>query len=406
MMQIGFRKILSTIVDHEREFFPKDIPRPLKELYTTTAILNFAMSAGFIFEPIYLYTLGFSLSKIMLFYLLVYVLYFFLIPLGGKVVKHKGFEHGIMYGSVFFILYLIFLINIPQHEGFFFLAALAFALQKTLFWPGFHADFAYFGKTGQRAREVSFLVILDSLVFILGPLAGGLVVSALGFPALFIFMCAAILISNIPLLTTREVFIPTDMSYRGAYKRLVAKENRRHFWGYIGFGEELIFFTIWPIFIFVTINNFFGTGFAVALSTCVTALVVLYVGKFSDSKDRKKVLRFGAILVVLSWLMRLFIQGGAGVLFTDFFSRVSKHVFGVPMVSGLYEYAAKHSIVRTIIFFEMSLTVGKVAVAGLLAIIFAFAKPGWEYAFILAAFFSLFYFVLGVKRPPPILNGQ
>ncbi len=402
MMQIDFKKILSTVIDHEREFFPRDIPRPLKELYLTTTILNFAVSAGLIFEPIYLYTLGFSLAKIMVFYLLVYVFYFFLIPLGGKVVKHKGFEHGIMYGSVFLILYLIFLINIPYHPGFFYLATFSLALQKALFWPGYHADFAYFSKAGQRAREVSVVAILDSIAFILGPLIGGLIISFFGFTMLFLFMCATIIISNIPILTTRESFVPTDMSYLGAYKRLVAKENRRHFWGYFGFGEELIVLTVWPIFMFVAFKNFFEMGFIVTLSTFVTALAVLYIGKLSDTKDRKKVLRFGIVATLCSWLLRLVAQGTFGLFSTDFFSRVSKHIFGVPMVSGLYENAHTHSIVRTVIFFEMSLTVGKIVAAALLALMFTFVHSDWNTAFILGALFSLFYFALGVKRPVPI----
>lgn len=397
MLHFDFKKILSTIIDREREFFPKDIPRPLKELYLTTAILNLAVSAGLIFEPIYLYSLGFSLSQIMLFYFGVYFLYFFLMPIGGKVVKHKGFEHGIMYGSVFLILYFIFLMSIPQHGGFFYLAIIALACQKALFWPGFHADFAYFSKTGQRGREISVIAILDSIAFIVGPLLGGLIIGLFGFQMLFISMCALIVLSNIPILTTREVFTPSDMSYWGSYKRLVAPENRRHFWGYFGFGEELIVLTVWPIFMYMTIQNFFGTGFAVTLSTLVTALAVLYVGKFSDIHDRKKVLKIGVIMTIIAWLIRLVIRGGIGVFFTDFLSRLSKHIFGVPLISGLYESATKHSIVRSVIFFEMSLTIGKLVASGLLAILFSFTSDGWAIAFSIGALFSCFYFVLGLK---------
>ena len=118
---------------------------------------------------------------------------------------------------------------------------------------------------------------------------------------------------------------------------------------------------MWPIFVYLTFNNVFSTGFVAAVSTLITSLVLLYVGRASDLRNRKGILRIGSVFTVLSWLMRIVARGGAGVFLVDFFSRTSRNILMLPLLSGLYEYASKTAVVRTVIFFEMSLTVGKLS---------------------------------------------
>lgn len=362
-------------------------------------MLNFALAAGMLFEPIYLYTIGFSISQIMLYFLAVYVLYFFLMPLGGRFVKERGFEKGIIVGSLFLILYFIFLFNIPRSWIFVGLAIFALAFQKMFFWPGYHADFAFFSKAGERGREISVIAILDALSYVLGPIFGGVLIASLGFFGLFMVMCVMIAFSVIPLLTTKEVFKPSTLSYREPYRALAAKENRCYLLGYAGFGEELVALTVWPIFIYLTFENFVSTGAAITISTLITSLVILYVGRLTDQYNSKNVLRFSSVLLTLAWVIRLFVRGAGGVVFADFFSRTTKYLFALPFFSGLYRHATETSVVRTVIFFEMALTVGKIIAAALLAVIFYYVPNAWNAAFGLAAAFSLLYFFLSRKAP-------
>ena len=152
-MYIEVKRLVSTLLCFEKSFFPSHISGKLKEFYLSMTILNFALAAAMLFEPIYLYSLGFALWKIMFFYFGVYVLYFFTMPLGGKIAKKFGFAHGIIFGCLLLVLYFIFLIAIPSHPIFFYLSIIALAAQKTLFWPGYHADFAFFSQCGERGQQ-------------------------------------------------------------------------------------------------------------------------------------------------------------------------------------------------------------------------------------------------------------
>lgn len=394
MHYIDFKKLIARTVETERAFFPSHVPRELKELYLTMTMLNFALAAGMLFEPIYLYTIGFSLSDIMIYFFSVYVLYFFLMPLGGRFVKEKGFEKGIIVGSLFLIVYFLSLLNIPSSPIFLVLAVVSLAIQKMFFWPGYHADFAFFSNTGERGREVSIIAILDAFSYVVGPIAGGALIAMFGFPGLFVSMCLMIALSALPLLTTKEVFKPSSLSYGEPYTALCAKENRRYLLGYLGFGEELIALTVWPIFIYLTFKNFVSTGVAITVSTLITSLAILYVGRLTDVADRKKVLRFSNGLLTVSWVFRFFVRSAGGVLFADFFSRTTRYLFSLPFYSGLYRHATETSIVRTVIFFEMALTLGKIICAAILAIILYYFPLSWNSAFGIAAVFSLLYFFL------------
>jgi MFS family permease len=400
-MPHALKHVISTLISGERSFFPSKLSPQLREFYLSNAILQFAQTALLLFEPIYLYTIGFPLWRIMFFYFAVYAINFFLMPLGGKLAKIRGFEHSMLYSSFFQVLCYIFLLLIPYHPLFVWIAIIAYAIQKTMYWPSYHADFAFSGQSGERGRQISNLALLASLAAIAGPLVGGVLVKIFGFVTFFCVMSVLIILSNIPMLRTREIFSPSVFSYKDSYRQLFARENRRYLYGYIGFGEELIAMTVWPIFLFVLMKDYAETGGMIAASTGITGIALLIAGRKTDLRDRLRILQQGALFTSCSWLLRGAVPG-VGIFFHDIFSRVSKGVLAIPLMSGLYDHATHSSIVRTIVFFEMSLTIGKVSAAGLLALFFYFFNDaGWNMAFLLAAAYSFFYFFL-TKRTSAI----
>lgn len=372
-------------------YFADGMARELKELFWSTAILDFAISAVGVFEPIYLYTLGFSLSKILVFYIAVYALYFLLVPLGGKFARARGYEHAILFSTPFLILFYLSLFAIPYHPFFIVSAIISLAIQKTLYWPGYHADFARFGKDGSRGKEISNLVVLDSIVMILGPAFGGVVIATMGFKVLFIIVAFLILVSNIPLLTTPEKFVPVPFSYKDSMKRLVAPENRRRLFSYFGFGEEHLAGYLWPIFIFLMIPAYASIGFLVSASVFVATVLTLYIGRITDEESRHEVLKIGVIFTAFTWLMRVLVVSGVGVFMSDALYRISRRTVGVPLAAITYDEAKKTSVMNTIVFLQMALVLGKLVVSALALIILFFFPNSWIAVFILGAVMAALY---------------
>ena len=286
-----------------KSFLPHHMKRQVRELFISTTLVNLALALVMIFEPIYLHQIGYSLQKIMFFYLITYVLYFFLMPLGGKFARRKGYEIGMLIGTFLFIAYYIGLFLIGQYEILFYVAPVILALQKTFYWPAYHADFAHFSDATEEGREVSAMNVASSLVYIIGPATAGLIIATWGYGTLFVVASVLFLGSNIATLATREKFTPQGFSYKKVYKDLFSKKNRNDFFAYIGYGEELIVLVIWPVFISIIIIDMFDLGLIVALATLITTLVTLYIGKLTDSRNKRKILSLGSVFYSLAWFI-------------------------------------------------------------------------------------------------------
>ncbi|MFH1366973.1 MAG: MFS transporter [Patescibacteria group bacterium] len=378
---------------HAVHYFSKRVSRQLEELYASVAIMDFAVSAISIFEPIYLWKIGYNLQQILLFYLAVYVLYVFLIPLGGKSVGSIGYERSILYSCFFLIFYYLCLFLIPHHPVFLVLAVFMFAMQKSLYWPAYHGDFAEYSQKEDRGRETAGIVNISMIVCVLGPLAGGFIIKFFGFNVLFFVVSLLILISNIPMMVTKEIFKKEAFPYFSTFKMIFSKENRRSFFAYLGFGEELIVMVVWPVFIYWVIKDFLTLGSVVALATLITSILVLFIGKLTDNKNKKKLIRTGSLFYSAIWFVRILAVNGFHILFIDTFSRIFKSTIYMPVVTTTYDQANKSDIIRTVVFFEQSLAFGKI-IASLSVYVLLFFFSGWNAAFVIGGLMTLLYVLL------------
>lgn len=379
---------------HLPHYFSKHPSRNLVELYWSVGIMAIANSAITIFEPIFLYTLGYSVTRIILFYLIVYATCVFILPIFGRLVGRLGCEHSIFISQFFLIAYYLALFGISRFPGLFFVAPFIFAIQKSLYWPAYHADFALFSRDEQRGREIGTVETLNTILYIVGPFIGGAILQWTNFGVLFAVIAVLYILSAIPLLRIREAHEPFTFSYSGAFKELWDRPHRRNFLAYLGFGEELIVLMLWPIFIYIVVKDYLEIGALVAVATLVTGFLVLFIGRAVDKYRKERVLRFGSIMYSIVWLLRVAASQVWHILLLDTGSRISKETLIVPLVTTTYNNARKMGVLPYMVFYEQSLAVAKAVTAILLLIILQFVSNPWPPIFIVAAMFSLFYMFL------------
>lgn len=360
-------------------------------MYWSVGMMDLGIAAVILFEPIFLFTLGYSLQRIMFFYILVYGLYILLLPLLGRLVGKLGYEHSIFYSQFFLIAYYISLFAITQWSCFFYIAPVAYAIQKCLYWPAYHADMAIFSTDKQRGREVGGLETLSIIAYVIGPLIGGIVLKLTGFGVLFAIASALFIFSALPLLRIREIHSRQKFTYGEVFKKLIDKEHRRNFFAFLGFGEELIAATVWPIFIYIILKDYLEIGSLIAGATLITSLLVLYLGKISDRYSKHGILRVGSIIYFLNWLVRGFASRAWHILSLDAVSRMSKEMIWVPMTAMIYDTGKRIGPLAHAVFFEQSLAIGKLLAACLVLIIVSILPSPWTAIFILAGLFSLLY---------------
>ncbi len=377
---------------HLPHYFATKVRKEIEHLYASTAIGNLAQAMITLFEPIFLYqAVGLSVTEVLLFMAVVYAFYVVLIPLGGKIANKFGYAHSIFFSIPFQILFWLSLVGAQYNDIFLYIAPILFAIQKTLFWPAWHATLARYADGKQMAREFSFMYAIMSLMQILGPMIGGFLALFFGSSSIFIIGSLIYGCSAIPLLWTAEVFTPKEYKFRETWE--MYKKYPARFFGYLGFGEELLVLTVWPIFIFFIVQNYQDLGSFVTLATLIGTGLALLVGMYTDKHSKRRVLRLGNIHYLISWLVRIPVATLFGAFLADGFSRTAKGMVFIPMAAITYERAETTEIMPYVIGFEQALSMGKFLAAVIGAIVFALTGS-FVALFILAAIFTLIYFLI------------
>jgi MFS family permease len=375
---------------HFPNYFAKTINKEIGELYANSAIANLALSLVMLFEPIFLHTvLKFTIPQVFLFMAVVYGVYIVCIPLGGKVASLYGYKHAIAMATPFQILYWFILLSSRDNSSLAFAAAIALGLQKSLHWPGFHALMARYADRQQVGREFGVIYALVSVTQIIGPFLGGIISQKLGFTATFVFAAIIYCFSLIPLFTIKEIFLPKVYLYKQTWQ--LYKAFPKKFLGYLGFGEELLVLTIWPIFIYQVVNNYEKIGVLATIASLVASVLALLMGKITDQYTKRLLVKMGAFFTFLVWGARLIATNVYNIFALDTLSRTSKELVFIPLSTVTYIRAEKSHIVPYVVFFEQSLAIGKLLACILGIILFNVTGGSFMVLFILGALFSLLY---------------
>lgn len=379
---------------HLPHYFSKHPSRSLVELYWSVGMNDLAKAAVSLFEPIYLYTVGYSVRHIIFFYLMVYGGYTLLLPFLGKVVGQFGYERSIFISQFFLIAYYLTLFGTARFGVLFYISPFMFSLQKCFYWPAYHADFVIFSTDEQRGREIGGIETLAMMMFIVGPFIGGAILEWTNYSMLFVVTSGLFILSAVPLMRIKEIHDKCEYSYREVFRELIDIKHRRNFAAYVGFGEELIVLTLWPVFIYVVIKDYFRIGAVVALATLMTSFIVLFLGKLSDKYKKEHIVRWGSAVYSLVWCLRILATKAWHVFALDTSSRIAKEILIVPLVATTYNNAKKMGVLSYMVFYEQSIALTKMITAALLLIILSFVNTPWTPIFLVAAGFSLFYMLL------------
>lgn len=372
-------------------YFSRALNRETSEAYWHTALNNLALAMVFIFEPIYLYTLGYSLIRIMWFYAMVYFGYAAFVGFGAKFASHFGYKHAIFISNFFYVFYWLALFSIRSHPGLFFVAPFLFALQKSWFWPAYNADIALAEEKTQRGRELGVLYALQQAAFIVGPFLGGFLSGQFGFKVLFAASSSLMLFSVYPLFRSPEIFTRHQFHFRNLWQ--IMRRHITNFFGYWGYAEDLMIMSLWPVYMFVVVPNFFKLGTLSMVATAIGTVIMLYVGGLADRTDKRKLVGAAAVFYGVTWFIRFVARDLPSVLVLDSITKAGKDITNLPMVALTFDRTGQGSADFAIaysVFVEFSLSVAKILTA-LAAIAILYLTGNIYLVFGLVGFMTMLY---------------
>lgn len=268
--------------------------REVNILIYVLSMITFAENLISIFVPIFLLTNGYSVAQIIGFHLLA-AIYFVVIGLLFKDLLLKASDKLLLTISLPFIILFYFLLpQILNYPVLYFLLPMLTSIFGILFNVGYHADFSASCKDDHSGSDVGRQHALRALTTIASPVMGGFLISVAGYSSTFYVASLLLLAAIFPLwLYPKHIMNKEDGKIR---PMSYIKDKKLRPMNISSFGyaiESSVALIIWPLFLYSIFGKALSIGALASLALLFSALVSFYLGKFIDTHEANKVLRFG-----------------------------------------------------------------------------------------------------------------
>jgi len=351
-----------------------------------------------LFLPIYLLQQMENQTELVFYYYLIgYLLYFLLLPIGARMLNKIGLRRSIRASVFFEILFYVSLLQLSQNPVLFIpLSILFLTIDRLLFWIPFHTDFAKFTEKNDRGKEVSLLWATRSLLRVVMPVMAGWLIVEYGFSVIFVIVIMVLFSINLPFLflpRTKERF---SWKVKETFQRFLDKKNQGLVLANIANGmENAAGVVIWPIFIFGTLKgDYLQVGAVSSAIILVVILLQLLVGKYVDKLNKRHLLRWGSAFNALGWFIKIFVFSAFQIFIAGTYHGLARIFKDTPFDSLNYEFMADkgHLVDEYTVLKEMAISFGRVLML-FVAVLFI-VSPGIAWSFALAAIASVFINVL------------
>jgi len=304
------------------------LKKELKEIYAAAVIRAFSLSLVSVFIPLYLMQVGYELNQALLYLAVFYAAIAVFGPMIVFVSSKFGMKHTMAVGPVLTVTYLLLLrsigeINLPIYP-----IALVGALGSMFYWVPMNSHFSKASDKKHRGEQLGFFKALPEVAAVAAPVAGGLVISSLGFSPLFVLAAVLLLISVAPLFLSYEY--KSHMKYK--WSQIFSRENLHWFndffiQGFIVVPVAIVF----PIHIYNISQEFSITGAAVSLMSLGIAITAILLGKATDKIGKRAVMRTGGVVLAAILLALIFITEPLMVYALSFFAGIGWAAITIPL---------------------------------------------------------------------------
>ena len=330
--------------------------KELNELYASIAIRSFAISLIGIFIPIYLYQIGYSFSAIFLFFALAAFFKALLIFPSAKVSYKIGLKHSMLLSMPFLIIFFVLMFSLERFNWPLWFVTIFLGIHTALFWFSYHTDFSKFSKKKFRGKQVGASKIVVAISSVLGPIAGGIILSFFGFKVLFVLVSFLLIASTFPLFMSKEVHEPINFSLKGFFKT----HKIKNVLAYMGNGIEARIGTIlWPLFAFIFIlgEKYVSLGALSSVALTFSVLSTFIISKFSDL-NLKKLIRFGSVANSIVWFAKSFVVTPVQLFIADAFYGASATSMYISFDALAYNKVDERNRTNMIIQREVYISLG------------------------------------------------
>ncbi|MDO8503958.1 MAG: MFS transporter [bacterium] len=330
-----------------------------------------------LFSPLYIFelakgnglTTSSALAGTFFFFWITFLVKLIGLPLAENLSVRFGFKSTILLSGVPFFVFLPLLVLGAGNPILLLPAAIIWGLYDATFWWGYHGFFVRAGDPSSYGREMGILNILSTIIVVISPILGALVVDAFGFSALFLVAGVAMALSLFLILPAAEHKPRIDITLAGTLK--VMWEHKNMALAYVGYGaESSVLGTVWPLFLFIILGKTLEVGGVISGATLAAAVMGLAIGTWVDKrglKGEKQLVSLGAPLIAATWFIRAFSRSVPALVGIDAVYRFVGQLVWLPLDLLSYRKATEGGGVnQAMMFRQIGITVGPIIITGIL----------------------------------------
>ncbi len=334
----------------------------VQRVYIAHTINLVANSIIGVYIPAYLLTLGYPLSRVILFFVishgmgLVFGLFLFL-PL----VKRWGILNTFKLYYPLQILSLLLLSILKTHHFLPEIIALVSGLANFVYYIPLNIFFIKHSDAKDMGSNLSKLFALPNLFGIAGPLLGALFIPFFGFWPVFVITIIGILASFIPLAQLDDTEITITLTLAKAWERIKRDRIVFLFEFFDNIIEESEWF--WSIYVFLIIGSLTTPGIVGSLQAIGGSIVTLLIGKFAN-RHAKKLIPIVAFFLLCITVLRIFIHQPIHAYVATIIASFLLSMFLVSYFSTIYKTVKDNDEEEFMILREIPTVLGRLTVFG------------------------------------------
>ncbi len=334
------KKLLVKVM--KRRYFWRDVGfDELSEIYASMMFRSMAISLSGIFVPIYLLQLGYNLTAILV---------FFAICFSGKAVLFDllaahttarfGPKHALIFGYVLLSLSTLGFTTLPQMNWPLWSIGLLWGGSASFFFIPFDVYFSKIKHKEHGGKELGFVIIVERIGNVIGPLVGGLVAWMFGGQALFLVSFIVLVFGFVPLVLSGE---PVKIKQKLSFRTLPLSKIKRDIMPNTALGvENNLSISGWSLYLglFVLVGGssaYSKLGFISSASIAASVLVTYLIGSLIDSNKGRRLLRFSAVGNSILHLSRIFVSTYNGAFLVNVANEFLTVGYKMPFVKGKYD---------------------------------------------------------------------
>lgn len=352
-------------------------------LYISKNMRTFAIKLASTFGLIYLYKLGYGIWVIPIYILVYYIAKFIGSAVAFWYISKNGPKHGMLLSNILYIPHLVLIASLGifgKEMGLIvaFISAIFKGMSVSVENLSYNVDFSKAKTAKKVGKQLGVAYILEHISSSIAPAIGGFLAIFFGVEKLFVVSSVILVLTTIPLLTTKERVKPVQkMSFRGFpwrnYKHLLVicyscgmAWNSLYIWSFFA-----------PVFLLKGVNAYGSAGILSSISSIAALVAAFIYGKMIDKDKERGLLKIGAVFMGLAFSLRIFISSNPlllGVL--EIIAAIAMSGFNMANFKGLYGEADESGMRTQYLFlYEIGMNTVSIIAISLFVILF-FALQG------------------------------